>query len=73
MAAHTVEVKNCSNPCPVCGGAMYLRADVSALGALERLHINCLKCGPIQTLSSISPDDARIAAEETYKRIANVA
>jgi len=52
---------------------MYLRADVSALGDWERLHINCLKCGPIQTLSSISPDDARIAAEETYKRIANVA
>lgn len=50
---------------------MYLRADVSALGMWERMHINCLKCGPIQTLSAISEEDARIAAEETYKRVAN--
>jgi len=71
MAAQTVEIKNCTNPCPVCGGAMYLRADVAADGRWERMHINCLKCGPIQTLSSISPDDARVAAEETYKRVVN--
>lgn len=71
MAATTTEIKACENPCDLCGGAMYLRIDYSAEGRGEHLYTVCLKCGPRQVLSAISPDDARRAFEEIQKRVAN--
>lgn len=71
MASVTQEIKRCDNPCPLCNGQTYLLVDVAASGRWERMYIRCLKCGPIQTLSSISSDDARKANEETLKRAAN--
>lgn len=71
MSATTTEIKPCANPCPACGGMCYVRADISAEGRAERLYINCLKCGPVQVLSSISADDARRANEQVARRMAN--
>lgn len=69
MAATTTEIKRCANACRACGGETYLRMDINAEGRAERLYIQCLKCGPLQVLSTISPDDARQASEEIERRV----